>query len=65
MNKPTYAAVSYSMAGAVMASGVSETSIKTAIRNGDLVVHYIGSKIVIRAVDLDEWIDDLPTERAS
>jgi len=49
------AAVSYNMAGTVAASGIGETSIKTAIRRGDLVAHYVGNKLVIRAIDLDEW----------
>ena len=57
------AAVAYNMAGAVAASGIGETSIKAAIRNGDLVAHFIGSKLVIRAADLDDWIQSLPTER--
>lgn len=58
------AAVSYHMAGAVAASGIGETSIKKAIANGDLIAHYVGTKLVIRAVDLDEWIESLPTERS-
>lgn len=59
------AAVSYNMAGAVAATGVGETTIKAAIANGDLIAHYVGVKLVIRAVDLDEWVQSLPTERAS
>lgn len=59
------AAVSYNMAGAVGASGIGETTIKKAIANGDLIPHYVGNKIVIRAVDLDEWVQSLPTERAA
>jgi hypothetical protein len=59
------AAVSYNMAGAIAATGIGETTIKTAIANGDLIAHYVGVKLVIRAADLDEWIQALPTERAS
>lgn len=59
------AAVSYNMAGAVAASGVGETTLKRAIADGDLIAHYVGVKTVIRAADLDEWIQSLPTERAS
>ncbi|MDI6912197.1 helix-turn-helix domain-containing protein [Nocardioides sp.] len=55
-------AVSYGMAGAVAASGIGETSIKRAIADGELVGHYLGRKIVIRAADLDEWVQSLPTE---
>lgn len=60
------AAVSYNMAGAVAASGIGETNIKRAIARDELIAHYFGEKggaIVIRAVDLDEWIQSLPTER--
>jgi hypothetical protein len=59
------AAVSYNMAGAIAATGIGETSIKAAITNGDLIAHYVGVKLVIRAADLDEWIQSLPTERRS
>ena len=59
------AAVSYNRAGAVAASGIGETTIKTAIANGDLIAHYVGVKTVILASDLAEWIASLPTERAS
>lgn len=58
-------AVSYNMAGAVGATGIGETTIKAAIASGDLIAHYVGVKTVIRAADLDEWIQSLPTERAS
>lgn len=56
-------AVSYNVAGAVAATGVGETTITTAIRENQLVAHYVGRKVVIRAADLDEWIQSLPTER--
>lgn len=59
------AAVSYNMAGAIAASGIGETTIKAAIRDNELIAHYVGNKLVIRAVDLDEWIQSLPTERRS
>lgn len=59
------AAVSYNMAGAITASGIGETTIKRAIADGDLIAHYVGTKTIIRAADLDEWIASLPTERAS
>lgn len=63
MTKLALAAVSYNMAGAIAATGVGETTIKAAIDSGDLIAHYVGVKIVIRAVDLDEWVESLPTER--
>lgn len=57
------AAVSYSIPGAVEASGVSESSIRAAIKDGELTAHYLGTKPLIRAVDLDEWVQSLPTTK--
>lgn len=57
------AAVSYDVAGAVRASGISERSIRAAIKSEDLTTHWLGSKPLIRAADLDEWVQSLPTER--
>lgn len=65
MTNLALAAVSYNMGGAVAASGIGETTIKAAIRNNELIAHYVGNKLVIRAVDLDEWIQSLPTERVA
>lgn len=65
MTSLALAAVSYNMAGAVAATGIGETTIKAAIRNNELIAHYVGNKLVIRAADLDEWIQSLPTERAA
>lgn len=59
------AAVSYNMTGAALATGISETRIKEAVASNDLVVHYNGSRPVILATDLAEWVASLPTERAS
>lgn len=57
------AAVSYSMSGAVAACGISEATLTKAIAADELVAHYVGRKIVIRAADLDDWIQSLPTSR--
>jgi S-adenosylhomocysteine hydrolase len=61
----TVAQVSYDLRGAATAAGVGVTSIKEAVDQGDLVVHYRGSKPLIRAVDLDAWVASLPTSRKS
>lgn len=45
------------------ACGVSKWAIEEAIRRGELVPRYPNSKPVIRVVDLDEWLENLPTER--
>lgn len=62
MNTITLTAVSYDIAGAIAATGLGETTITQARNRGDLVAHYVGRKPVFRAVDLDEWIQSLPTE---
>lgn len=53
--------VAYDTRGAAEAAGVGITSIKEAIDAGELVAHYRGTKPLIRAVDLDEWVAPLPT----
>lgn len=65
MSTLALAAVSYNMAGAITATGVGETTIKSALKSGDLIGHYVGVKLVILATDLADWIESLPTERAS
>jgi hypothetical protein len=59
----SFAHIAYSMAGAVEATSIGETRIKEALARGDLIGHYNGAKLVLRAADLDEWIQSLPTER--
>lgn len=57
-------AVSYNIAGAAEASGVSERTISDAIRRGDLIAHTLstkpGSKQLILRRDLEEWVESLP-----
>ena len=63
MSSLALAAVSYNVDAAAKATGIGVSRIKEAMANGDLVAHYNGVRPVIRAVDLDEWIESLPTER--
>jgi hypothetical protein len=46
---------------AAQAVGFSESTLKVAIKDGELPVHYRGTKPVVRAEDLDEWVQSLPT----
>lgn len=58
--------VSYTLADAVTATGISEDTIRAAVADGSLVAHYVGAKAtkpVFRAVELDEWVESLPTVR--
>lgn len=61
----TYPRISYSLADAAEAVGLSSETLRLAIADGELIAHYLGTKPVIRAVDLDTWIESLPTERRS
>lgn len=66
MTAITLARVSYTVAEAVQATGISEATIRAAIADGSLVANYVGvkaSKPVLRAVELDAWIASLPTSR--
>lgn len=54
--------IAFTIPKAAIASGVGQDTIRAAIKNGDLVAHYVGVKAVVRAADLDEWITTLPTE---
>lgn len=58
-------AVSYDLDGAVEATGLSKTTIRAAVQADELIAHYSGRKPVFRAVDLDEWVRNLPTEGSS
>lgn len=57
------ARVSFTIADAAIATGISERTIRDAIADGVLVAHGVGaksSKPILRAVDLDEWLESLP-----
>lgn len=64
----TLTRVSYTLPEAVVATGISENTIRAAVADGSLVAHYVGekaSKPVFRAVELDEWIQSLPTTKGN
>lgn len=56
--------VAYTIETASKASHIGQDRIREAIRLGDLIAHYVGTKAIIRAADLDDWIETLPTERS-
>ena len=43
--------------------GLSPSTLEKALRSGDLVAHYSGTKPVFLATDLHAWVESLPTER--
>lgn len=57
--------VSLSVADAAKVTGLSPWAIREAYRSGALPVRYHGTKVLIRADDLRQWIDGLPTERSA
>ncbi len=62
----TLTRVSYTLNEAVVATGISEDTIRDAMKDGSLVAHYVGEKAtkpVFRAVELDEWVQSLPTSK--
>jgi excisionase family DNA binding protein len=61
-----YSFIACSVRDAADRVGVSETTLTKAIDAGCLIAHRAGDKggkRIIRAVDLDEWVQSLPTER--
>lgn len=65
MSSPVFAVVSYSLSGAAEATGLSERTLDRAIAVGDLPVRFAGSKKLILATDLYEWVAGLPDEKNS
>jgi len=55
--------IAYTYAQAAEATGVGETRIKEAVRNGELTVRYPSSKPIIEHDELLAWVHALPTER--
>ncbi len=49
-------------AEAAAAVGISERTLREAIKRGDLVERYIGSKPVVEVDELRAWVSSLPTE---
>lgn len=56
-------AISYSAVGAAEATGVSETQIRDAVRDGELSARYSKSKLIVRHEDLWDWVNNLPTDK--
>lgn len=56
-------AVSHSYRRAALVADVSETLIREAVNRGDLAVHYVNTKPVIRHAELDAWVESLPSTK--
>jgi excisionase family DNA binding protein len=58
----TVTKLAYTIAEAAEATGYSEKTIRRAIDAGDLVVRYgTKTKPVVKADELEAWLDSLPT----
>lgn len=55
--------LSYSVQNLAGATDLSVDSIQKAIKRGDLVANYFGTKPIITREEARRWIDSLPTER--
>lgn len=55
--------ISYSAPGAAEATGVSESLIREAVRDGDLEGRYARTKLIIEHDALTAWVQSLPTEK--
>lgn len=61
----TVAKLAYSLEEAAAATGYGQTTLKVAIRRGELVPRYANAKPVIPTSELESWLSSLPTERSS
>lgn len=55
------ARLSYTLAEVSEVTGIGLTTVKAAVKNGDLEAHYPTSKAVIMRDELEAWLKSLPT----
>lgn len=53
----------HSIPRAALVADVGETTIREAIKNGDLATHYSNSKPLILHSELVAWVESLPSTR--
>lgn len=54
--------LAYSYDEAAEATGAGKRALQNAVRAGDLVPSYVGTKPLIPAAELQRWLDALPHE---
>ncbi|WP_191413832.1 hypothetical protein [Salinibacterium sp. ZJ450] len=54
--------LAYSIADAAAAVGLGQTMLRDHIKLGLLEVRYVGSKPIVTAVALEQWLLGLPTK---
>jgi excisionase family DNA binding protein len=52
--------IAYTLKEAAIATGVSTTMIRAAVRRNDLTANYAGTKQIFTREDLKRWVKDLP-----
>lgn len=55
--------ISYNIAGAAEAVGLSVTTINAALKSGELPKRKYGSRVIILATDLLDWVMNFPVEQ--
>lgn len=55
--------LSYSVPNLAAATDLSVDSISKAIKKGDLVANYFGSKPLVTRDEARRWLNDLPNEK--
>lgn len=55
----------YTITTAAQETHLSESTIRKAVRDRELPVHERGGKYLIRAADLDAWVEAGPSLRAT
>jgi excisionase family DNA binding protein len=58
-----YPFISAPLETAAKAAGIGPKALRAACESGDLPCYWTGNKRLIRAADLDDWLQTLPTER--
>lgn len=54
--------LAYTISEAAEAVGLSERSLRDAIKDSRIAVRYFNTKAIIRREDLEAYIDQLPSE---
>jgi len=54
--------LSYSVAGLSEATEISTDEIRRAIKRGDLIPSYIGTKPFVTRTEAERWLSTLPSE---
>lgn len=58
--------ISYTMAQAAAETGLSERTIRRAVKNGDIAArHFSARRILIERAELESWIGALPSQPAA